>query len=277
MPGSRKKGVSRTKILKRGAGMERFKGKTALVTGGGSGIGRATAIAFAREGARVAVVDMDEPGGEMTVRLIADAGGEAIFVKCDVSKAVEVEKMVKKAVDTYGSLDCAFNNAGIGIMASTVDCTEELWDLTMSVNLKGVWLCMKHEINQMLKHGGGRIVNTASAAALTIVQGHAPYTASKIGVVGLTKVAALDCGSLGIRVNAVCPGPILTPMLEPLLKADPAVKGFVEQGNPMGRMGQSEEVAGAVLWLCSEEASYVTGVALPVDGGVVAGSVVKKP
>jgi NAD(P)-dependent dehydrogenase (short-subunit alcohol dehydrogenase family) len=251
--------------------MKRFDDKVALVTGGASGIGRATALTFAREGAKVVVADLDERGGEDTVRLINDIGGNAFFIRCDVSKANEVEAMVKKTVDTYAKLDCAFNNAGVGVVASTVECTEEQWECVMNVNLKGVWLCMKYEIPWIAKQGGGAIVNTASAAALVSIQGHSPYTASKTGVVALSKVAALDCASAKIRVNAICPGPILTPMLEPLRDIDPVAWDFLQKTTPLRRFGMPEEVAEAVLWLCSDKALYVTGIVLPVDGGVASG------
>jgi NAD(P)-dependent dehydrogenase (short-subunit alcohol dehydrogenase family) len=254
-----------------------FSGKVALVTGGASGIGRATALTFAREGAKVCVADVNIQGGEETVRLIEGTGGNAIFIKCDVSKALDVEAMVQKTVDTYGRLDCAFNNAGVGVVVPTVECTEEQWDLTMNVNLKGVWLCMKYEIPWIAKQGGGAIVNTASAAGLICIQGHSPYTASKTGVIALTKVAALDCGLAKIRVNAVCPGPILTPMLEPLRDIDPVIWNFLQKTTPLSRFGMPEEIAEAVVWLCSDKASYVTGVALPVDGGVVSGQLKEVP
>jgi NAD(P)-dependent dehydrogenase (short-subunit alcohol dehydrogenase family) len=247
-----------------------LEGKVALVTGGASGIGRATALIFAREGARVVVADLVAEGGEDTARCIKETGADAIFVKCDVSKAGDVEAMVKKAVDTYGRVDCAFNNAGIATMKSTVECTEEEWDHMLSVNLKGVWLCMKYELIHMLKQGSGAIVNTSSLLGLIGQQGHAPYTASKHGVVGLTKVAALDCAQAGIRVNAVCPGGIPTPMLEPFL-ADPQMKDFIIKSLPIGRLGRPEEIAEAVIWLCSDAASFVTGAIFPVDGGAVVG------
>ena len=244
--------------------------KVTLVTGGGSGIGRATSLVFAREGAKVVVADLVAEGGEETVRLIKETGADTIFVKCDVSKALDVEAMVKKAVDTYGRLDCAFNNAGVVVVKSTVDCTEEEWDRIISVNLKGVWLCMKYEIPQMLKQGGGAIVNASSLSGLIGTPGHSTYTASKHGVIGVTKVAALDCAQAGIRVNAVCPGGILTPMTEPVL-ADPEMRDYMLKIHPIGRLGKPEEIAEAVLWLCSDAASFVTGVAFPVDGGVVVG------
>lgn len=248
-----------------------FEGKVALITGGSSGIGRATALAFSGEGAKVVVADVNTEGGEETVRLIQEASGEALFAKCDVSQASEVEAMVSKVVEEYGCLDCAFNNAGVGVFKSVVECTEDDWDQTMNVNLKGVWLCMKYELLQMFRQKSGAIVNTSSAAGLIATQGHAPYTASKHGVVALTKVGALDGAALGIRVNAVCPGGVLTPMLEPLLEEQPHMKEVMKMTHPLRRIGKPEEIAAAVLWLCSDAASFVTGVAFPVDGGVVSG------
>jgi NAD(P)-dependent dehydrogenase (short-subunit alcohol dehydrogenase family) len=249
----------------------RLEGKVALVTGGSSGIGRASALAFAREGAKVIVADRVVEGGEETVGMIKKAGGEAIFVKVDVSKAAEVEALINQAVETYDRLDCAYNNAGIeGRMAQTAECSEENWDRTLSINLKGVWLCMKYEIPQMLKQGGGAIVNTASALGLVGIAGLPAYVASKHGVAGLTKTAALEYAKAGIRVNAVCPGAIHTPMMERLLRAQPQMAETTTAMEPMGRMGKPEEIAEAVVWLCSDAASFVTGLAMSVDGGYVA-------
>lgn len=246
-------------------------GKVALVTGAGSGIGRASAMAFAREGAKVVVSDVVVEGGEQTVRMIQEAGGEAVFVNADVSKAAEVEALVNSAVETYGRLDCAHNNAGIeGAMASTVDCTEETWERTININLKGVWLGMKHEIPRMIEGGGGAIVNTASVAGLVGFQGLPAYVASKHGVVGLTRTAALEYAQQGIRVNAVCPGVIRTPMVERILGGDPEAEAQFTALEPVGRMGKPEEIAEAVVWMCSDAASFVTGHAMAVDGGLVA-------
>jgi len=249
----------------------RVDGKVALVTGGGSGIGRATALVFAREGAKVVVADIVVAGGEETVRLIKAAGGEAVFIKADVSKAAEVEALVKKTVETHGRLDCAFNNAGIeGEVAQTPNCTEENWDRTIAINLKGVWLCLKYEIPQMLKQGGGAIVNTASVAGLVGFQGTPAYVASKHGVAGLTKTAALEYAKAGIRVNAVCPGVIHTPMVERAFSASPQMAEAAIAMEPVGRLGKPEEIAEAVVWLCSDAASFVTGLPMVVDGGLVA-------
>ncbi len=246
-------------------------GKIALVTGAGSGIGRATALVFAREGAKVVVADVVVDGGEETVRLIKAAGGEAIFVKADMAKAAEVEAMVQKAVATYGRLDCAHNNAGIeGATGRTADYREEDWNRVISINLTGVWLCMKYEISQMLKQGGGAIVNTASDAGLLGVPQMPAYVASKHGVVGLTKTAALEYAKSGIRVNAVCPGVIKTPMVERITAQRAGRAERMAAVEPVGRMGKPEEIAEAVVWLCSEAASFVTGLPMPVDGGIAA-------
>ena len=249
----------------------RLDGKVALVTGAGSGIGKASAVTIAKEGAKVVVSDVVTDSGEETVRIIEDAGGEAIFVNADVSVADEVEALVKVAVETYGRLDCAHNNAGIvGPVANTHEYPEEAWDDVIRVNLKGVWLCMKYEIAQMLRQGGGSIVSTSSAAGLVGHPWQTAYVASKHGVNGLTKVAALENAKLGIRVNAVCPGIVRTPRIERYIADKPGwIEGFIEQ-EPVGRLGESEEIAEAVVWLCSDAASFVTGHLMQVDGGFVA-------
>jgi NAD(P)-dependent dehydrogenase (short-subunit alcohol dehydrogenase family) len=246
-----------------------FKNKVVIVTGGSSGIGSATALAFAKKGAKVAVVDWAE--GHETVNLIKEMGGEAIFIQCDVSKSAAVKAMVEKTIAAFGQLDYAYNNAGIeGTSNPTQDCTEENWDKTISINLKGIWLCMKYEIPEILKQGKGAIVNCASVAGLVGFIGLPAYVASKHGVVGLTKTAALECAKLGIRVNAVCPGVIQTPMIDRLTgNTKEAVAQFTGL-EPVGRFGQPEEIANAVVWMCSDEASFLTGHAMAVDGGFVA-------
>ena len=250
---------------------ELLQGKIALVTGGGSGIGRATALRLAGEGAKVIVADYIPEGGERTVRMIKEAGGEASFVSADVSIAREVEAMVSETMKRYGRIDCAFNNAGIeGKMANTAECSEEVFDRVIAINLKGVWLCMKYELQQMLKQGGGSIVNTASIAGLVGFEGLPAYNASKGGVIQLTRTAALEFATKNIRVNCVCPGVIRTPMVERLLDNH----GFSEQeltsGEPVGRMGKPEEIAEGVLWLLSDASSFVTGHPLVIDGAWVA-------
>jgi NAD(P)-dependent dehydrogenase (short-subunit alcohol dehydrogenase family) len=251
----------------------RLYGKVALVTGGSSGIGRASALAFAREGSTVIVADVNAEGGEETVHLIKEADGEAIFVRADVSQAAEVEALIDKTVESYGRLDCAFNNAGIGgaELTPTADYPEDIWDQVISINLKGVWLCMKYEIQQMLKQGGGVIVNMASVVGLvgSLVTG-AAYVASKHGVTGLTKTAAIEYAQQGIRVNAVCPGWIQTPLTEPITYDKPQLEQLIIERHPMGRVGAPEEVAEAVVWLCSDAASFVTGHSMAIDGGFVA-------
>lgn len=246
-------------------------GMTALVTGGGSGIGRAAALAFAEAGARVAVADRDAPEGRATVAAVEAASGSAMFVEADVSRAADVQRMIEATVETYGSLDFAFNNAGIqGEICKTADCTEENWDLITGVNLKGVWLCMKYEIAHMRGRNGGVIVNNASNFGLVGSNGMPAYSASKHGVVGLTKTAALEYAQEGIRINAVCPGPVHTPLVDRIVSRQPEILDAIVDREPIGRMGRPEEIAHAVLWLCSPEASFVVGAALSVDGGYVA-------
>jgi NAD(P)-dependent dehydrogenase (short-subunit alcohol dehydrogenase family) len=249
----------------------RLDGKIALVTGGSSGIGRATALIFAREGAKVVVADVNVEGSEETVRQIKAAGGEAVFIKTDVAQAAEVDALVKKTVETYGRLDCAFNNAGIeGALQPTSDYDTAVWDRVLSINLRGVWLCMKAEIRQMLNQGGGAIVNTASAAGLVAVPGMSAYVAAKHGVVGLTKTAALEYAKAGIRVNAVCPGGVDTPMVQRVFSNNPQFAEAAASAEPVGRLAQPAEIGEAVVWLCSEAASFVTGLPMAVDGGMVA-------
>ncbi len=250
-----------------------FSGRVALITGGSSGIGRATGLAFAREGAKVVLADIDTRGGQETMRLIKQAGGEAIFVKADVSRAEDVKNMVETAIQTYDRLDFAHNNAGIdGEFASIVANTEENFDHVIGVNLKSVWLGMKYEIPEMRKRGGGVIVNSSSVAGLVAFRTMGPYVASKHGVIGLTKTAALEYSNHGIRVNAICPGAIRTPMIDAFIDNDPQTEANMSALQPIGRMGRPEEVANLVLWLCSEAASFVTGAAIAIDGGIVAQS-----
>lgn len=248
-----------------------YQGKVVLVTGGSYGIGRAAAIGFAQRGAKVAIADLDVKRGEETLHRIKEAGGDAIFVKTDVSLESDVKALVEKTIQAYGRLDCAFNNAGIHKQfVSTIDFAAAEWDEMINVNLKSVWLCMKYEIPQMLKQGKGSIVNTSSAAGLVGAPSNPAYPASKHGVVGLTKSTALEFARKGIRVNCVCPGPTRTGMNEALVVSNPEMVKAMDQKVPMGRIGEPEEVAAAAIFLCSDEASYITGHALPVDGGIVA-------
>ena len=243
-------------------------GKVALVTGGGSGIGRQACLVFAREGAQVVVCDVAVEGGEETVGQIEQAGGRATFIRADVAQAAEVEALVAKTVETYGRLDCAYNNAGIaGRTARVADDSEQNWERILAINLKGVWLCLKYEIAHMLTQGGGAIVNTASDAGLIGLRRAGAYVASKHGVVGLTRTAALEYAKANIRVNAVCPGPIDTPMLR---EASERVIDAMATAQPNGRLGQPREIAEAAVWLCSDAASFVTGHPMPVDGGYLA-------
>ncbi|OGO31219.1 MAG: hypothetical protein A2Z29_09265 [Chloroflexi bacterium RBG_16_56_11] len=258
---------------------KKFDGKVALVTGGASGIGKVTAQVFASHGAKVIVsTDANIKGGEETVRLIKEAGGEATFVRCDVSRAADVEALVEKCVRTYGRLDYAFNNAGIGPdgrrvpLVPIVDCPEDIWDRTIAINLKGVFLCLKYEIKQMLKQKQGAIVNTASVGAWKPVPGFCAYVASKSGLIGLTKTAALECADSGIRVNVILPGPTdRTLLMENLTSAQPADKAHMMSMIPMKRLAQPEDMARAVVWLCSDDAAFITGLAMPIDGGMTSG------
>ncbi len=247
-----------------------LEGKVALITGASSGIGRGAAVVFARCGARLVLADIDVAGGEETVAQVRKTGGDAIFVRTDVSKAAEVEALVQRTVTHYGRLDCAFNNAGIdGEMGRTAEYSEEDWDRVVDVNLKGVWLCMKHEIPQMLLQGGGAIVNTSSGAGLRAVAGLPAYVASKHGVIGLTRAAALEYGKDNIRVNVICPGAIRTPMIEHIICQGLSTESRLS--GPLGRLGTPEEVGEAAAWLCSSRASFMNGHALSVDGGSAAG------
>lgn len=249
-----------------------LEGKVALVTGGAAGIGRAAALAFAGSGAAVAVSDLKKERGEEVARAIAESGGKAIFVRADVSEPADVVRLVDTTVATFGRLDCAFNNAGIeGKLDTTADCSEENFDRTIAVNLKGVWLCMAQEIRQMLKQStGGAIVNMASVAGLVGFRNLPAYVASKHGVLGLTRTAALEYAGSGIRVNAVCPGVIHTEMVDRITGRDPAMEAQFIGLEPMGRMGTPEEIAAAAVWLCSDAASFVTGHPMTIDGGLVA-------
>jgi NAD(P)-dependent dehydrogenase (short-subunit alcohol dehydrogenase family) len=252
--------------------MAECEGKVALVTGGTSGIGRETSVLFAKRGARVVVAGRREKEGKETVDLIRRAGGEAVFVETDVSRASDVKGLVEKTVEVFGGLDYAFNNAGIeGNWVPIVEQTEEDWDRTIDVNLKGTWLCLKFEIQQMLKQGrGGAIVNNSSIAGFIGSRGTATYSASKHGVLGLTKAAAIEVAGKGIRVNSVCPAAIETAMGDRLFGA-PDVKKTALTFYPMNRFGESIEVAEAVVWMCSSAASFMTGQSLVLDGGFLAG------
>lgn len=249
-----------------------LEGKIALVTGGTSGIGRETAVAFARAGAKVCVAGRREKEGEETVKLVRDAGGEGCFVGCDVTKSAEVESLLQKVAERFGRLDVAFNNAGIeGAWVPIVRQTEEDFERTMTTNVKGTWLCLKYEIKQFLKQGGGgAIVNMASIMGMVGSAGAAAYSASKHAVLGLTKSAALETAKSGIRVNAVCPAVVESEMARRLFGA-PNVHKYVLSCHPVGRFAKASEVAEAVVWLCSDAASYMTGQSLVLDGGFLAG------
>jgi NAD(P)-dependent dehydrogenase (short-subunit alcohol dehydrogenase family) len=245
-------------------------GKVALVTGAGAGIGRATALAFAREGIQVVVSDIDA-NGETTVEQIRSAGGTATFIRCDVTRAAEVKALLDGTLAAFGRLDYAFNNAGIEIEKGRLAEGEESeFDAIMAVNVKGVWLCMKHELPIMVAQGGGAIVNTSSVAGLLAAPKMSIYAASKHAVLGLTRSAAIEYAKKKVRINAVCPAVIDTDMFRRAYEADPKKAEFAANLHPVGRIGRVEEVAAAVLYLCSDNAGFTTGVALPVDGGATA-------
>jgi NAD(P)-dependent dehydrogenase (short-subunit alcohol dehydrogenase family) len=246
-------------------------GKAALVTGGASGIGRAAVLAFAREGARVLACDVDDAGGEAVVKEVAEAGGEARFLHVDVTREPDVEAAVAQAVEAFGRLDCAVNNAGVtGAGGAIGDLSLEAWSRTLLINLTGTFLCLKHELPVMQRQGGGAIVNMASGAGLIAVPGLSPYCASKHGVLGLTKTAAVENARTGVRVNAICPGSTDTPMMRAAMERSPQMEKLILSSTPSGRFGLPEEVAEAALWLCSDRASFVNGESMLVDGGTVA-------
>lgn len=244
-------------------------GKVAFVTGAGGGIGRAAALAFAREGASVVVADVSEKGNQETARLIEEKGGRSLAVRCDVTRVEDVKAAVDRTAETFGRLDFAFNNAGIEPKkpAPTADYDLDEWERIIAIDLRGVFLCMKHEIPLMLKSGGGAIVNTSSGAGVIGIKGSPAYTAAKHGVIGLTRAAALDYAAQNIRVNAVCPGYIATPMMERFTGGTAEGRAKVISEEPIGRMGRPEEIADAVVWLCSEAAGFVVGAAMVIDGG----------
>ena len=245
-----------------------FKGKVAFVTGAGSGIGRAAALAFAREGASVVVADVAEQSNQETARMIEELGARALPVRCDVTQTEDVKAALEKAVEAFGQLDFAFNNAGSEQpIAATADLTEQEWNRIVDINLRGVFLCMKYEIPLMLRNGGGVIVNTSSGAGVKGFKGQAAYAAAKHGVIGLTKSAALDYASQNIRINAVCPGIIETSMMQRFTGGTFEGRERVIAQEPVGRMGKPDEIAAAVIWLCSEPAAFMIGHAMVIDGG----------
>jgi NAD(P)-dependent dehydrogenase (short-subunit alcohol dehydrogenase family) len=247
----------------------RFTGKVAFVTGAASGIGRAAALAFAREGASVVAADLSEQGNEETTRMIEQQGGRALAVRCDVTKGADVKAALDRTVATLGRLDVAFNNAGIEPKkaAPTAEYDEDEWNRIIDINLRGIFLCMKHEIPLILKQRGGAIVNTSSGAGVIGIKGSPAYTAAKHGVIGLTRAAALDYAGQNLRINAVCPGYIDTPMMERFTGGTPEGRARVISEEPAGRMGTPEEIASAVLWLCSDAAAFTVGHAMVIDGG----------
>jgi len=246
-----------------------FQDKVAIITGAGHGIGQATAKAFAAQGAKVVVADIDRQTGEAVVKAIKASNGVATFIPCDVTNDTQVQELVTSTLEVYGKLDIAFNNAGIEIEQSKLaDGDEAIFDKIMDVNVKGVWRCMKHQIPALLANDGGAIVNTASVAGLGAAPKMSIYAASKHAVLGLTKSAAIEYGKKGIRINAVCPAVIDTEMFQRAAQSDPRKAEYAHAMHPVGRIGQPEEVAAAVLYLCSDQAKFTTGAALPVDGGV---------
>jgi NAD(P)-dependent dehydrogenase (short-subunit alcohol dehydrogenase family) len=246
-------------------------GKVALVTGGASGIGQAVALAMAQAGATIVLADVQVDLGEATRQQIEANGGTALFVQADISRSADVTALIQQTVATYGRLDCAFNNAGIVSMPGPMhECTDEDWDRVMATNLKGTWFCMKYEIQQMLRQGGGVIVNTTSAVSEVGLAGMASYVASKHGVLGLTRTAAVEYATAGIRVNAIGPGATRTPLLNWVIGGNPEVEAQITALAPMERLGLPDELAGAVIWLCSDAASFVTGQNIIVDGGMLA-------
>lgn len=250
--------------------MSEFDGKVALVTGASSGIGRSTAILYAKYGAHVVVSDVDAHGGEETVEMINQAEGKAIFVRTDVSKFDECQSLVQQTMDRFGRLDFACNNAGIGGESNPVaEMSEEAWNRVISINLSGVFYCMHHEIKAMLQNGGGSIVNMSSILGQVGFAGSSAYVSTKHGILGLTRTAALEYSKAGVRVNAVGPAFILTPMIQGIT-ADPNVEKMLVAAHPIGRLGQPEEVAELVIWLSSDKASFVSGGYYPVDGGYLA-------
>jgi len=250
-----------------------FAGKVALVTGAAAGIGLATARAFANAGASVIVADRDERGAQKAAESLCAAGGAAVAVTCDVTEIAQVDAMVERAVATYGRLDAAFNNAGVNSEAAAfVETSDAELERVMGVNLRGVWNCMKAEVRQMLAQGGGAIVNCSSIGGLKGSRGRSAYSASKHAVIGLTRSAALDYAAMGVRINAVCPGMVDTPMAALVTKGyDPEIVRRMVAQEPIGRFGEPDEIAAAVVWLCSPDASFMVGHAMAVDGGILAG------